>query len=84
MLETNQNAAARPSFFDRMEIAGILPAIIMSDEDARKQLPQIKPVMDEYQRCRAAGDDPPTALKKTLGLLRELRGGCAYIPHRGA
>ena len=84
MLEINYNhATARPLFSDRMEKAGLLTATIMTDEEARKQLPQIAQVLEEYQRSRAAGDDPPTALKSTLALLRELRGGSAYVPHRG-
>ena len=86
MMEVNINAAAlKPPIADRMEITGRIAGIMnMTDEDARKQLPQIALVLEEYNRCRVAGDDPPTALKKTLTVLRELRGGCSYVPHRGA
>ena len=86
MLSTTQtNAARRLPFADKPEIAGrIIASMNMTDEEARKQLPQIAMVIEDYQRNRAEGDDPPTALKKTLTLLRELRGSCAYVPHRGA
>lgn len=82
---TQTNAVKRLPFAEKTEIAGrIIASINMTDEEARKQLPQIAQVVEDYQRNRASGDDPPTALKKTLTLLRELRGGCAYVPHRGA
>ena len=56
---------------------------VMSDEEAKKQLPPFNLALLEYHRNRSEGDDPSKALEKTILVWREVWGGGAYVPHLG-